>query len=110
MAQRGRGRPREYDPDTALRRSLDTFWRHGFSATSLDALGAATGMNRPSLYAAFGDKRALYLAALDRYWAEGRAGLERILGRDTPLRTALGELYAAAIALYLGGETPRGCF
>lgn len=107
---RPRGRPRAYDPATALAQARDAFWQAGFSATSLDALGAATGMNRPSLYAAFGDKRALYLAALDRYWAEGRAALHRILGCDTPLPTALAELYAGAIALYLGGETPRGCF
>ena len=60
---RRRGRPRAYDPDVALRRARDTFWRAGYAATSLDDLAAGMGMNRPSIYAAFGDKRALYLTA-----------------------------------------------
>ena len=66
-APRQRGRPREYDPDDALRRALEVFWKTGYSGTSLDAIAAATGMNRPSLYAAFGDKHALYLKALAHY-------------------------------------------
>ncbi|MGE5163663.1 MAG: helix-turn-helix domain-containing protein, partial [Sphingobacteriales bacterium] len=55
--RRRRGRPRAYNPDTALARAADVFWRNGYDGTSLDDLVAATGMNRPSLYAAFGDKR-----------------------------------------------------
>ena len=46
---------------------MGAFWQFGYSATSLDQLSDATDMNRPSLYAAFGDKRALYLQTLDRY-------------------------------------------
>ena len=53
---------------------METFWQGGFAATSLDELSAATGMNRPSLYGAFGDKRDLYLKALQRYREESRAG------------------------------------
>ena len=49
-----RGRPRAYEPELALARALDVFWKDGFAATSLDDLSAATGMNRPSLYGAFG--------------------------------------------------------
>ena len=59
-----RGRPRAYDPDAALRAARDIFWVKGYAATSLDDIVEATGMNRPSLYAAFGDKEAIYLAAL----------------------------------------------
>src|SRR5919202_1981749 len=62
-----RGRPRGFDPDDALDRAMAAFWDAGFAGTSLDALGAATGLNRPSLYLAFGDKRALYRAAMRRY-------------------------------------------
>jgi hypothetical protein len=58
---RRRGRPRAYDPDTALAAAADVFWKKGYDGTSLDDLAAATGMNRPSLYAAFGDKHDLYL-------------------------------------------------
>src|SRR5262249_13831611 len=57
---RTRGGPRQYDPELALAKAAAAFWKHGYAATSLDDLAAATGMNRPSLYAAFGDKRDLY--------------------------------------------------
>ena len=60
-----RGRPRAYDPERALAQATAAFWDAGYSATSLDDLSAATGMNRPSLYGAFGDKHALYLKAID---------------------------------------------
>jgi TetR/AcrR family transcriptional regulator, transcriptional repressor for nem operon len=60
-------RPREFDVDTALRAAMTTFWEHGYEGASLSDLTAATGVGRQSLYLAFGDKRALYLAALDRY-------------------------------------------
>ena len=62
-----RGRPRAFEPDTALAQAMDVFWSDGFAATSLDDISAATGLNRPSLYGAFGDKRALYLQAYGQY-------------------------------------------
>ncbi len=108
---RPRGRPRAYDPDVALARVMNTFWDAGYAGTSLDDLSAATGMNRPSLYAAFGDKRALYLKALERYRAWGRAALKETLALDQPLRQALRQVYAKALAVYLSGEeAARGCF
>ncbi len=64
---RRRGRPRAFEPETALIQAMDVFWQDGFAGTSLDALSAATGLNRPSLYGAFGDKRALYLQAYRQY-------------------------------------------
>ena len=64
---RRRGRPRAYDAEQALARATDAFWRAGFASTSLDDLSAATGMNRPSLYGAFGDKHGLFLRTLDDY-------------------------------------------
>jgi AcrR family transcriptional regulator len=90
---------------------MDTFWDAGYAGTSLDDLSAATGMNRPSLYAAFGDKRALYLKALERYRASGRAALKETLALDQPLRQVLRQVYAKALAVYLSGEeAARGCF
>jgi len=56
-----RGRPRAYDPDVALEQAMQTFWKSGYCGTSLDDLSAAMHMNRPSLYAGFGDKRRLYI-------------------------------------------------
>jgi len=108
---RRRGRPRAYDPDVALQRATECFWLAGYSATSLDDLSAATGMNRPSLYGAFGDKRDLYLKALARYWELARAAINDALAYDRPLRDALRRLYRVALASYLAGNSgPRGCF
>ena len=66
-APKRRGRPRAYQPEVALGKALDLFRKDGFAATSLDDLSAATGMNRPSLYGAFGDKRELYIKSYQRY-------------------------------------------
>jgi len=106
-----RGRPRNYDPDIALKKATDAFWKAGYSGTSLDDLSKATGMKRPSLYAAFGDKRDLYLKALGRYWENARIGTRDTLSYDCPVRTALLQLYDGAIGQYLSGKNgARGCF
>lgn len=106
--RRRRGRPRAYNPDTALARAADVFWRNGYDGTSLDDLVAATGMNRPSLYAAFGDKRDLYLKTLVRYRDSARAVTLTLLADDPPLRVFLDRFYKAALDLYLAGA--RGCY
>ncbi|HTL65069.1 MAG TPA: TetR/AcrR family transcriptional regulator [Pseudolabrys sp.] len=111
IESRRRGRPRAYDPDTALARAADVFWRNGYDGTSLDDLVAATGMNRPSLYAAFGDKRDLYLKTLARYRDSARAVTLTLLADDPPLRVFLDRFYKAALDLYLAGEGgARGCY
>lgn len=108
---RGRGRPRSYDPATALAAARDAFWKHGFSATSLDDLSAATGMNRPSLYAAFGDKRAIYLTAL-RQQAEGMlTATTAALSTPWDLRRTLENFYIRAVGIYVAdAQDARGCF
>jgi AcrR family transcriptional regulator len=87
------GRPREFDRDAALEAAMLLFWRKGFAATSMNDLCDAMGVRSPSLYAAFGNKEALYLEAVEHYvriqgppvWgklAEGataRAGIENLL-------------------------------
>ncbi len=108
---RKRGRPRAYDPETALAQAMAVFWNAGYAATSLDDLSAATGMNRPSLYGAFGDKRALYQTLLQRYREIARSGMKTALAYDLPLREALRRVYKAALALYLPRDAnARGCF
>lgn len=108
---RPRGRPRAYQPEVALARATEAFWRSGYSATSLDDLSTATGMNRPSLYGAFGDKHALYLTTLERYTADGRHAMDEALNNGRSLQDALKRVYDVALSLYFPGRgVSRGCF
>src|ERR1700753_3326323 len=79
VAPKRRGRPRAYEPEIALGKALELFRKDGFAATSLDDLSAATGMNRPSLYGAFGDKRDLYIKSYLRHRTAARAGMLVVL-------------------------------
>jgi AcrR family transcriptional regulator len=102
------GRPRGFDAGEALDRALEVFWRQGYEGTALSDLTAAMGINRPSLYATFGNKEALFRQVLDRY-ADGPAGfaaraLERPRARDV-----IEALVYGAIELTTGPDTPRGC-
>ncbi|TDG05631.1 TetR/AcrR family transcriptional regulator [Paraburkholderia guartelaensis] len=107
---RPRGRPRAYDPQEALARARDTFWRNGYAGTSLDDLSEATGMNRPSLYGAFGDKHALYLQTMERYVEAGRVAMESALDSAVPLREALMRVFDGALGWYLPAhDAARGC-
>src|SRR6202158_5544139 len=111
VAPKRRGRPRAYQPDIALGKALDLFRKDGFAATSLDDLSAATGMNRPSLYGAFGDKRELYIKSYARYRADARAAMIDIFSDELPIRRRLERIFAAALEIYLSGDAgPRGCF
>src|ERR1700738_3267730 len=111
VAPKRRGRPRAYQPEVALGKALDLFRKDGFAATSLDDLSAATGMNRPSLYGAFGDKRELYIKSYARYRADARAVMTDIFRDEMPIRERLARIYAVALDIYLSGESgPRGCF
>jgi TetR/AcrR family transcriptional regulator, copper-responsive repressor len=102
------GRPPAYDKAVALAAMRDLFWLKGAAATSLDDIVAVTGMNRPSLYAAFGDKRAMYFAALDSFARDVRKGVRDAL--DHPdLRAALEHFYHGAILQYTSGPVQRGC-
>lgn len=86
------GRPRDFCTDEALDTALKLFWRKGYEGTSLTDLTKAMGINRPSLYAAFGNKASLFRKALDRYIEQksaltedaynqptARAGVEKLL-------------------------------
>ena len=82
---RPRGRPRGFDPDAVLDRVIPVFWARGYEGASMEDLTAAAGLARPSLYAAFGDKRGLFLAALDRYAATlGRGPVDALAGAEAP--------------------------
>lgn len=108
---RPRGRPRSFDPDEVLDKARAVFWNLGYAATSLDDLAAATGLNRPSLYAAFGDKHALYLAALKRSRDEAIGALGPALRTQAPLRAVLATIFDRTVEIYRRGEVgQRGCF
>lgn len=108
--KRARGRPRSFDRDAALGAAMQRFRTHGFAGTSLDELADATGLSRPSLYAAFGDKRALYLEALERVRAWMAASFATLAERDMPLDALLKAIFAPTIDSFLQGEIgPSGC-
>src|SRR3954462_9398754 len=106
-----RGRPRSFDADAVLDQARSVFWNLGYAATSLDDLAAATGLNRPSLYAAFGDKHALYMAALERSRSEAGAALGAALKTEAPLRDLLIVIFERTTDIYRRGDAgQRGCF
>lgn len=104
-----RGRPRAFDPDTALDRALDLFWRKGYDGTSLSDLTEAMGINRPSLYSAFGDKKALFFKVLDRYLSGPAAGLLGAVEDGIPAREAVASLLNRAAERAEQPDRPAGC-
>jgi AcrR family transcriptional regulator len=105
-----RGRPRGFDPEQALKAASERFRSRGYSGTSLDDLVEATGLARPSLYAAFGDKRALYLAALERATIRVDRAFAGLIALDLPIRESLHAIFRNAIDGFLTGETQAsGC-
>jgi TetR/AcrR family transcriptional repressor of nem operon len=109
VQSRTMARPREFDLEDALERATRLFWTKGFEQTSLDELCAATGLGRSSLYAAFGDKRGLYLRALERYEERSAARITAALA-DKPIREGLAAFLAALIDDIVAGPGRRGCF
>ena len=103
-------RPREFDPDTVLERAMQVFWAKGFESTSLDDLCDATRLNRSSLYAAFGDKRALFLETIDRYGDRSVARISAALLRPLPIRELLAVFLAEMIDQIVAGPGRSGCF
>jgi TetR/AcrR family transcriptional repressor of nem operon len=106
---RQRGRPRAYDADAALAQAMSAFWRFGYSATSLDQLSDATDMNRPSLYAAFGDKRALYREAIEHYLTNVSAARLNRLERPGSAKAAIHGYFEELVAFTLGEGRRLGC-
>ncbi|MFD0903056.1 TetR/AcrR family transcriptional regulator [Actinomadura sediminis] len=100
------GRPREFDVDERLDRAMDVFWRLGYEGTALSDLTAAMGINRPSLYAAYGNKEELFRKVLDRY-TEGPAGYVRAAVAEPSARAVAEAILRGAIEVVTGG--PGGC-
>jgi AcrR family transcriptional regulator len=106
-ALKARGRPRSFDRETALEAAMAVFWEKGYEAASISDLTEAMGVNPPSLYAAFGDKEKLFLAAVDRYLEERRRSCPYA---DEPTARASMELLLTYMAHELTEPChPRGC-
>jgi AcrR family transcriptional regulator len=103
-----KGRPREFDVDEALAAALRVFWRKGYEGASLTDLTEAMGITRPSLYAAFGNKEALFSKALDLYEREKLAYIGDALTAPTS-RGVAERLLRGALELQTSECEPRGC-
>jgi len=102
------GRPRSFDIDGALDRALRVFWRKGYEGASLSDLTKAAGVNRPSLYAAFGDKKALFRKALERY-LDGPAAYSQEALKEPTARAVVERLLRGAADLSSAPRNPGGC-
>lgn len=103
-----KGRPREFDANLALDCALRVFWRKGYEGASLADLTAAMGINRPSLYAAFGNKESLFGKALDRYCEGPGAYFRAALGAPTA-RAVVERLLRGTVRRLTDPRNPRGC-
>jgi TetR/AcrR family transcriptional regulator, copper-responsive repressor len=105
-----RGRPRSFDIDTALEQATKVFWRLGFQGASMAELTAATGLSKPSLYAAFGDKESLYLQCLNRYVARQVELQVGLLDQEPDGRKAIEHFMRTMAAMQADPKLPGGCF
>ena len=102
------GRPLSFDRDDVLQKAMLTFWRHGYETTSISDLTAAMGVTAPSLYAAFGDKKRLFLAAMQLYAGPPEVLAATVAQAQTARDAAQNMIQSAAIA-FTGEATPPGC-
>jgi AcrR family transcriptional regulator len=97
-----------FDRDAAVHRAMLLFWRHGYEATSLSQLTAAMGIAPPSLYAAFGDKKGLFLEVVNRYMS-GPITSDKLIDQAATAREAAWALMQGAAIGFTGSDTPPGC-
>ena len=103
------GRPREFDPDVFLNTALNCFWQNGYQATSMADLMKASGLASASIYKLYPDKRAIYLAALQRYMNEGTLRTKKRTAEMSP-EAALRETLEFAVQLSSAPAGEKGCF
>ncbi|MDX7987800.1 TetR/AcrR family transcriptional regulator [Xenorhabdus sp. 12] len=107
-----KGRPRSYDSEVAIKNITFLFWRKGFTATSLDDLVNETGMNKPSLYAAFGNKLSIYKKAMDNFGVIAITSYENALKKTHEKDTIIDRItryLIASVDLYTGENGKLGC-
>ena len=108
-SSRPRGRPRTFDRDQVLDRAVTTFWTKGYDGTSLDDLTENMGINRPSLYAAFGNKHELYLEVINRYAATLGCRPVKAFDGEPDIKKAVAAFLETAIRCVTTKNGPKGC-
>jgi AcrR family transcriptional regulator len=109
-AARPRGRPRAFSPEAALAKARGVFLRRGYAGATIDELAAEMGINRPSLYAAFHDKEALYARVVEDFGREAAVAMQAALDGSDDIEAALVAFYDAALDVYMAdAELPGGC-
>ena len=106
VKKRPRGRPQKFKNDDALRQAIEVFWTHGYEGASLSNLTSALNMNRPSIYAAFGNKQQLFNLCLQTYMDEQLAFVDEAIKQNT-LSEVIETLFSKQINLLT--ENKRGC-
>jgi TetR/AcrR family transcriptional regulator, copper-responsive repressor len=109
LATPARGRPRQFDREKALAAAMRLFWERGFAGTSMSDLQSVMNINAPSLYAAFGDKRALFEASVDHYQTSCGAFAVRALAEQHTARAAVERLLREAAQIFSDPALPHGC-
>lgn len=108
-AARGKGRPRNFDRNTALLKALEVFWQRGYGPASVSELCSAMGINAPSLYAAFGNKSALFLEAVTYYEQRYWAAPSRRFMEEKDFYRAVNNFFIEAAGILRSPDTPCGC-
>jgi len=102
------GRPRCFDPDVALEKAMRVFWEKGYEGASLTDLTGAMGINRPSLYATFGNKEELFFKVMNRYGDGPAAYVMKALELPTA-HAVIHQILHATVDLLSDPQNPRGC-
>lgn len=109
LSSRPRGRPRAFDRDEVLDRAVTMFWTKGYNGTSLDDLTECMGINRPSLYASFGNKHQLYLEVINRYGATLGCQPVQAFCAEPDINKAVAIFFSTSIDCVTATDGPRGC-
>lgn len=103
-------RQKQYDPDAVVEKAMNVFWEKGYEATSVQELVDATGINRFSMYQAFGDKRGLFLRALDHYFSRVLPQIVHLSEEPTGGVATIRKYFEALETTILSPLGHRGCF